>query len=115
MEWKIDKETWEKLKKRSLEEVIEKNFTQTSPQKKYAISYLKKTEWLLNLLVPYQKFQFYSNHYHPQIKNKGKTKDAVIYSVLMITLEGKKEMAGFHIFMVKRINKIRRSIFNDLI
>jgi len=52
--------------------------------------------------------------YHCQIKDK-QVKDAVIYIVLLITLEGKKEIGTWYIEFGKKNRTDWMKIFNDLI
>jgi len=52
--------------------------------------------------------------YHCQIKDK-QVKDAVIYIVLLISLEGKKEIGGWYIEFGKENRTDWMKIFNDLI
>jgi putative transposase len=52
--------------------------------------------------------------YHCQIKDK-QVKDAVIYIVLLITLEGKKEVGTWYIEFGKENRTDWMKIFNDLI
>ena len=53
--------------------------------------------------------------YHCQIKDKSKVKEAVIYVILLISLEGKKEIGGWYIEFGRENKTDWIKIFNDLI
>ena len=53
--------------------------------------------------------------YHTQIRHNSRVKDACVYSIIMLNMEGKKELAGFYIFFGKENTTDWVSIFNDLI
>lgn len=65
--------------------------------------------------LPGQALALVIDGYHTQMKDAGRVKNVVVYLALIITLEGRKEIAGFYPVLGNETKTEWLKIFNDIV